>query len=803
MAGRIKGIKIEIEGETKGLDKALQDVNKRSRDLQSELRKVERALKFNPGSAELAAQKQELLAQQVEATSEKLQQLKEAEAEVERQFQEGEIGEEQYRAFKREIIETESKLNHYRSQLKKTETRMQKFGKSLQKAGKKMKTFGTNMQKAGKTLMKRVTAPVVGAISAVVAFTKKAGDMAISLKNNADSAGVSVERWQELNYVLGDYNLTQEDTERTLGRLNNRMGKAANGNQKYLDALEKVGITQKDLEEGVYSTDEAFLKSIESLSKIQNEHERAAATTELYGERLGRKLLPIVNDGVDGIESLREEFEELGIQLSEEEVADLEEFSKAMGAMGDAIKAVGAKVAADLAPVLQDTLIPMMKERLIPTLSELGEKIGDIIEWFADLSPQVQKLIGVLVGLAVGLGPVLFILGPITNALGNLTSGLGKILPLLGSFSGVLRVLFSPMGLILGAIIALAAGFAFLFMKGEELEGGLDGIVQKIGGMAGKIVEQLPALIEAGAKILVSIIQGIIEQLPMLVEMAVNIILMLARTLIEALPQIINAGINILLALIDGIIMVLPSLIQAAITLIISLVNALIANLPQIIEAGIKILLALIDGIISLLPRLIAAAVRLIVAIVGGLISNSDKILQAGIDLIWALIKGLGKMAVELGKAALELGKKIIGEFSGIDLFQIGKDIISGLIDGIKEVGSDIWGVVTDIANDIKEGFKSFFGIRSPSRLMRDDIGKQLGAGLVEGMKDSMSLINRASEMMGQAAVPNVASVSGGTTVTNNFHGLLDGAVFNVREDADIKRIARELGEYIEGRSRG
>src|SRR5690554_4422177 len=109
---RIKGITIEIDGETKGLNKALEDVNKRSRDIQRELKQVDRLLKFNPGNTELIAQKQKLLGDQVEATREKLNRLKQAQEQVNEAFQRGEISEEQYRAFQRELIETESKLKH-------------------------------------------------------------------------------------------------------------------------------------------------------------------------------------------------------------------------------------------------------------------------------------------------------------------------------------------------------------------------------------------------------------------------------------------------------------------------------------------------------------------------------------------------------------------------------------------------------------------------------------------------------------------------------------------------------------------
>ncbi|PRT29454.1 tape measure protein [Bacillus thuringiensis] len=117
MAGRIKGITIEIGGETTGLQNALKDVNKQSSELSKELKDVERLLKFNPGNVEALAQKQQLLTQQIENTTKKLDSLKSAQQQVQAQFESGAINEEQYRAFRREIEFTEGQLNGFKNSL--------------------------------------------------------------------------------------------------------------------------------------------------------------------------------------------------------------------------------------------------------------------------------------------------------------------------------------------------------------------------------------------------------------------------------------------------------------------------------------------------------------------------------------------------------------------------------------------------------------------------------------------------------------------------------------------------------------
>lgn len=120
IAGKIKGITIEIAGNTQKLNKALEDVNKKTRDLQGELRHVERLLKLDPKNTELLAQRQKLLAEQVENSREKLTRLKAAQEQVNEAFQRGEIDEEQYRAFQREVIKAEQELEKFEKQLKET-----------------------------------------------------------------------------------------------------------------------------------------------------------------------------------------------------------------------------------------------------------------------------------------------------------------------------------------------------------------------------------------------------------------------------------------------------------------------------------------------------------------------------------------------------------------------------------------------------------------------------------------------------------------------------------------------------------
>lgn len=127
MAKSLKGITIDIGGNTEPLEKSLSSVNKTSRSLQVELRQVEKLLKLDPTNTELLVQKQNLLADSISSTSEKLDALKAAEAQVQVQFERGEIAEEQYREFQREIIKTENELKNIKSALQVATRNLNEF----------------------------------------------------------------------------------------------------------------------------------------------------------------------------------------------------------------------------------------------------------------------------------------------------------------------------------------------------------------------------------------------------------------------------------------------------------------------------------------------------------------------------------------------------------------------------------------------------------------------------------------------------------------------------------------------------
>ena len=132
MAGNIKGIKIEIDGDTQPLQKALKNVNKAATDATQELKQIDKALKFDTGNVTLLTQKQEVLQKQVATTKEKLETLRQAQSQVEQQFKNGDIGADQYRAFQREVETTKNVLKGYEGKLANVSQALAENGSATQ-----------------------------------------------------------------------------------------------------------------------------------------------------------------------------------------------------------------------------------------------------------------------------------------------------------------------------------------------------------------------------------------------------------------------------------------------------------------------------------------------------------------------------------------------------------------------------------------------------------------------------------------------------------------------------------------------
>lgn len=214
---KIAGITIEIGGDTTKLDKALQGVNKQTRDAQKELKEVNKLLKLDPKNTELLAQKQKILAESIDGTKEKLNILKDAEKQVQQQFENGEVSEEQYRALQREIIQTEQQLKNLKKQAEDSNGALDKIGEAAGKIGEKSEALGKKLLP--------VTAGITAVGTAAVASFNELDEGYDTIITKTGASGEALDGLTEsMDNVFGDLPTDAETAGIAIGEVNTRFG---------------------------------------------------------------------------------------------------------------------------------------------------------------------------------------------------------------------------------------------------------------------------------------------------------------------------------------------------------------------------------------------------------------------------------------------------------------------------------------------------------------------------------------------------------------------------------------------------
>ena len=232
MANRIKGITVEIGGDTTGLDKALKSVNTSIRSTQSALKDVNRLLKLDPSNTELLSQKQRLLKDAIAATKEKLDSLKVAQEQAKQQLENGELGQDKYDALQREIVETEEELRRLQQEAATTNTALSK----IDVAGKKMETVGNSIAGAGKKMMSVTT--VIGGVG--VAAVKTAADFDSAMSQVAAVSGATGKDFDTLRNKAREMGAKTKFSATEAAEAMNYMAMAGWKTEDMLDGIEGV-----------------------------------------------------------------------------------------------------------------------------------------------------------------------------------------------------------------------------------------------------------------------------------------------------------------------------------------------------------------------------------------------------------------------------------------------------------------------------------------------------------------------------------------------------------------------------------
>ncbi len=261
------------------------------------------------------------------------------------------------------------------------------------------------------------------------------------------------------------------------------------------------------------------------------------------------------------------------------------------------------------------------------------------------------------------------------------------------------------------------------------------------------LVEAIPPMISAGAKLLIGLVEGLLSAIPKLAESIPQIIDSIITSVQESLPRIVESGGQMLSQLVSGIESGLPNMVERIPVVIDTFLTYISENLPVILDEGVTILETLIDGIINSIPALLDALPQVIDSFVQFITDNLPVIVDSGIRLLRKLIDGIIKTIPELVESLPEIIDAIvegIGDLLG-SIVDVGKNIVEGIWEGIKNAAKWLKDKITGFFDGIIGGVKDFLGIHSPSKVFAG-IGGFMAEGLGEGFDDQFKSVKKDIE---------------------------------------------------------
>lgn len=261
----------------------------------------------------------------------------------------------------------------------------------------------------------------------------------------------------------------------------------------------------------------------------------------------------------------------------------------------------------------------------------------------------------------------------------------------------------------------------------------VDNFVESVEAMLDNLLPRILIAFEGLGELIPRLIQVIIEHLPEIIKTGENILNALAQTIINNLPEILKIGMEILFTLMEGIAEALPDLVPQIVDVILTILEVFNDNFDTFLLLGAKVILGLVEGLIKSIPNILKNLPTIIMTIIN--FFTLSKFLTLGKSIISGLIKGLGQGLPNLLKEIPKLIGKMISAFKNGGWSGLGKNIIQGILNGFSSMGNFIKSTVKSVCSSMLGSIKSFFGIKSPSRLMRDEVGKFLPQGIAVGIE--------------------------------------------------------------------
>ena len=669
MANKIKGLTVEIGGDTTKLGKALEDVNKKSRDLSSELGEVNRLLKMDPGNADLLAQKQKILADAVTNTAKKLDTLKEAERQVQQQFERGEVTEEQVRALQREIVATEKKLGGYKNAVKETAEEIDNLGQQSRAAKNASEGLGDvmdNIANTGLATLGGLVTAAAGALTAAAESTREyrteMAKLDTAFTDNGHSSAAALGAYRELQGILGE---TDQAVE------------AANHLAKLTDNEKDLATWTGDILPGLFATFGASLP-IEGLTEAANETAKVGQVTGPLADALN--WAGVSEDAFN---------ESLAACTTEQERQTLimETLSGLYGEASAKYKETNADViAANQANEAWTASLAQVGAAVEPLLTKVKEMGAELL---TKLVPVIEGLLNNLPAVAVALaGIAAALVSYKVAAIAATAAEKGMTLAQYAAATAqkVLNAAMTanPIGLVILAITALVTAFVYLWNNSEKFREFWIKLWEKIKTTALNVADAL-------------------KQLPAKIYNAIS----------GAIDRVKTWGTN---------------LVNRAKTAASNMLNNVTNTIKQ-------------------LPGKIWSFLTQAVTKVGTWGTNMVSKAKAGMKNVISAVTSTLK----------ELPSKVLS---------IGKDLISGLWNGISDKLSWLKSKISGFASSVLDSIKDFFGVHSPARSSgslktTDWVGEMLNEGLAGGLIDSAGTPIKAMQKVTGGVLDAAKNVNG------------------------------------------
>ena len=640
------------------------------------------------------------------------------------------------------------------------------YDKGIEGAEKSASNFSANLKKglavAGSIATASISAMTAGAVVASKKFIDSAKSTATfgdSVDKNSQKVGFSAQKWQEWSYVLNLAGSSMESATMGIKTMTNQVDKAKKGNKEAVAEFKALGISVKDLKK--MSREEIFEKVISQLQKMPESANRASIANKLLG-RSGQELSALFNMTNEETQKAIKTANEYGMVLSDKGVKASANFQDSLTTLQNTMSGLKNTMMANFLPSLT-TVMDGLSQVFSGKNSDEGMKkieVG-IMGLIDKLKAEMPKWIE-----------------------------LGKTI-----FSSVIKG-FAPM---------LPSLISTIFDIG----------VQAISTISSMLPSMMPIIITG----IQNSLTALLSALPIIFDGLSQLVLGIVNWLADSsnVELVVRSIVSVCTQIVNSIGMILPILLPAIATIIGKVAEAMTeeSNISMLIDALLTIIGGLAVGIVKSLPVL-AKAITNVVKNLGELLSKffekAVPLVANGIGFIVDKAKALGnniKTSVSnfFSEALMNLGKFISDLISKVadlpkKMKSIGTDAIKGLWQGISDMSKWIGEKIKGFGSGVLKGLKDFFKIKSPSRLLSDEVGKFLAMGIGEGFEDKIpDVIGDMTDSMSGITADLNASVKPASAMSSNT-GAFNAGGFTVNvygaEGQDIRELAKAVSQEIQ-----